>query len=143
MTELKNCSLSPIVPSCNPFSHEKKENVCVCVLTLCPCLTDFDHIGQLLLSGRAEEMPEMCLCVSHILHCSCSYFTFMLRFSPRICSSGPSHWTGTFATYVSAMWTEPGASCTANPAFHMWCSAAKQIENIPELPVNVCLTASR
>ncbi len=50
--------------------------VCVCVFqcgmcvwyvcvrfTLCPQLRDFDHIGQLLLSGRGE-MSEMFLCVS-------------------------------------------------------------------------------
>lgn len=88
-------SFSPVRPL---LSGEKGKcvRVRVCVWTLCPCLTDFDHIGQLLLRGRAAEMPEMCLCVSHILHCSCSYFTFALRFSPQICPSGPAPSLHTF-----------------------------------------------
>lgn len=46
------------------LSREKGNRACARVLTLCPWLRDFDHIGQLLLSGRTEEMSEMCLCVS-------------------------------------------------------------------------------
>lgn len=124
-------SLHPSFLRATPsLMRKRKMRACARVLTLCPCLTDFDHIGQLLLSGRAAEMPEMRLCVSHILHCSCSYFRFTLWFSPQICP-GPSRWTSTFARYVPGTWTEPGASCTANPAFHMQRSVAKQSKYPP------------
>lgn len=109
-------SLSP--PPQPVLSREKRKmRVCVCVracvLTLCLCLRDFDHIGQLLLSGRAEEMSEMHPCVSNILHCSCAYFRFALRFRPQICPAGPSQWTCPSARWAWGTWTESGASCPA------------------------------
>lgn len=112
-------SLSPVVPTV--LSRGEKKEKRARVLTLCPCLRDFDHIGQLLLSGRAEEMPEMFLCVSHILHCSCSYFRFTLPSSPQIRPPGPSLRTCTFPGAVTGSWTESRASCAAKPAF---CSIA-------------------
>lgn len=87
------CS-SAVIPFFYCCSHDKKKEkvcvwewyawvyqfsvyVCVCVHAQwsCPQLRDFDHIGQLLLSGQRGEMPAMCLCVSagsfpDICHCS-------------------------------------------------------------------------